>query len=229
MQKACGKIVTKSFRGTRASAIADCHAFVHELERWSDALSTRKEHHLLSIAAREYQFSMLALTHGLYRQAFKGLRLVLEVSLQSVHLSAHQVELCEWLESRADTRWSAIIDEQNGVFSSRFARAFFPDLEVHVSHYGSLAKKLYRECSECVHGGVQNYVALPDSLEFSDESFLLWCENSRNIAMVIVFAMSLRYLRELDSSTVNHLEHDVLDRVGHVAPIRVLLGGPRGG
>ncbi len=229
LHAACGKILEESSQGEFAQLLAESHVFLHELERWTELVAPRKESHLLAAAAREYQYALLALAQGLYRQAFKGLRLVLELCLQAVHLSAHQVELHEWLESRKDTIWGLLMDEDNGVLSVRFARAFLPELEEDVRHHRSLAQQLYRECSECVHGSMQKYIALPESLTFSSESFRLWHCKTRNVALVLAFALSLRYLKDLKAEDLKTLEHDLLDRLGHVAPIRAYFGGPEGG
>ena len=229
LHETCGRILEESSQGDFARLLAESHVFLHELERWTQVLVPRKENHLLAVAAREYQLALLALAQGLYRQAFKGLRLVLELCLQAVHLSAYQVELHEWLECRKDTVWNVLIDEQDGVLSVRFARAFFPELENDVRHYRSLAERLYRECSECVHGSMQKHITLPESLTFSSESFRLWHDKAANVAFVLAFALSLRYLKELQAEDIRTLEHDMLDRLGHVAPIRAFFGGPEGG
>ena len=229
LHEACAKILEESTQGDFARLLAESHVFLHELERWIQVLARRKESHLLAVAAREYQLALLALAQGLYRHAFKGLRLVLELCLQAVHLSAHQIELHEWLESRKDTVWGVLMDENDGVLSVRFARAFFPELEADVRHHRSLAQQLYRECSECVHGSTQKYIALPDSLTFSSESFRLWHCKAGNVALVLAFVLSLRYLKDLKDEDLTTLEHDLLDRLGHVAPIRAYFGGPEGG
>lgn len=229
LQEACGKILAESSDGDNARRLAEGHAYIQELESWAQVLEPRKECQLLGVAVREYQLALLALAQGLYRQAFKGLRLVLELCLQSVHLSAYQVELREWLESRKDTIWSTLVNTDNGVLSVRFALAFFPDLKDHVRHYHSLASQLYRECSECVHGNVPKHIILPDSLEFSGESFALWLEKAQNAALVIAFTLALRYLKELNDEELKVLEHDVVDRLGHIAAIRAHFGGPEGG
>ena len=139
------------------------------------------------------------------------------------------MELEEWIDSRKDTVWGALADQDNGVLSVRFARAFFPELEVDVRHHRSLAEQLYRECSECVHGNMQKHISLPESLVFSPDSFQLWHRKAKNVALVVVFALALRYMRDMKAENLKTLEHDVLDRIGHIAAIRRRFGGPEGG
>ena len=70
----CSGIVRSSLQPERAQLLAESHIFLHELERWRGAVAPSKEHLLLGIAAREYQYALLALVQGLYRHAFKGCR-----------------------------------------------------------------------------------------------------------------------------------------------------------
>lgn len=111
----CGVILAASMEGTNEAKIARSHQFVQEIELWLYALHPRREGALLKVAAYEYQFALLALAQGHYRHAFKGLRLVLELTLQSAKLSTNEIELREWLQNKKDTRWAALVDRENGV------------------------------------------------------------------------------------------------------------------
>jgi hypothetical protein len=225
----CGAIVRTSLQPEPAQQVAESHVFLHELERWADAIAPNKERQLLAAAAREYQYALLALAQGLYRQAFKGLRLVLELCLQAVHLSVHQVELQEWLDGRKHTVWNTLMDVDNGVLSIRFARAFFPEFEQDALHHRSLAEQLYRECSECVHGNAQKHIPLPQSLAFSGDSFGLWHRKAKGVALVVTFALAMRYLKDMTPERARTIEHDLLDRLGHITALRRVFGGPEGG
>jgi hypothetical protein len=225
----CGAILATSISGTNEAKVACSHQFVQEIELWVSVVGSRREGALLKIAAYEYQFALLALTQGHYRHAFKGLRLVLELTLQAVRLSTNEIEVREWLQNKKDTIWAALVDRENGVFSLRFARCFFPSLEPHLASHGTLAEQVYRECSECVHGNVPKHVPLPDSLAFSSLSFELWRAKADVVALLFHFVLVMRYLAELSSADVQKLEAQLLARVGHVQEIRVAMGGPEGG
>ena len=226
LQKSCGDIVDLSIQGANAEQMASSRQFFLELTAWHHAIAARRESELLRIAALEYDFALLALAQGHYRHAFKGLRLVLELCLQAVTLSANELCLREWLDNRRDTVWSVIIEEQTGIFSKQFSQAFFPELALHVQHYGSLAKSIYRECSECVHGNIPKHVPLPASLAFDQGVFDLWHSKAAILARVAHFSLCLRYLKDLPAGDVATLEPALSERVGHVAEIRSHLGGP---
>lgn len=220
----CGTILDQSLVGERAIRHGKSHAFLTEIASWLDVIGNRPETFLLKSSAKEWQHSLLSLAQGQYAQAFRGLRLVLELDLQAIYLSSRAVELREWLESRKDTVWGEITDGDNGVFSARFARAFAPELEVHRKHYGGLAAKLYRECSECVHGNVPQQIALPEIFEFSDTVFGLWHQKADVAALIITFGLFLRYFRELGEGGKTSLEAILLDRLGHLPEVRAHYG-----
>lgn len=212
-----------------AKKIASSHIFISEMETWRKVLDQRQETELLKAAVLEYEFTLLALTQGHYRHAFRGLRLVLELVLQSVYLSANELLLREWLDNRADTVWNAIIDKDEGIFSQRFAKAFFPELTKDIQHYREMAVKLYRECSECVHGNVPICIPLPASLEFDQAVFDLWHSKASIVALIGHFALSLRYLPVVSESNISSLEQTLSDRLGHLEEVRKCLGGPAKG
>lgn len=226
LQSKCDAIVEASLADGNAAVMASSRQFCLELDAWCRVLATRGEAELLRIAALEYDFALLALAQGHYRHAFKGLRLVLELGLQAVNLSANEVCLREWLDNRGDTVWGVILDDQNGVFSKRFAQAFFTELSEHIQHYRGLAASVYRECSECVHGNIPKHVPLPASLAFDSEAFALWHTKARLVAMIVHFSLCLRYLSGLSNDELAVLEPSLSDRVGHVPEIRNRLGGP---
>jgi hypothetical protein len=206
LQSKCDNVLLTSLTAQNATLMASSRQFWLELEAWRKILDERLEAELLKVASLEYEFALLALAQGQYRHAFKTLRLVLELCLQAITLSANELRLREWLDNRSDTIWNQIIDEESGVFSKRFALAFFPDLAIHVQNYRSLAVSVYRECSECVHGNIPKHVPLPTSLEFDAEVFALWHSKSEIVARIVHFGLCLRYLCDLKDSEITTLE-----------------------
>lgn len=224
----CNEILEVTFSvDDRALLHGRGHAFLGELKEWARAINPRPEQELIARAAREYQFAMLALVQGHYRHAFKGLRLVLELLIQAVHLSAHTLDLHEWLDSRKDTTWSVLVGE-NGVFSKRYADAFFPELRDHTAHFCSIAQELYRECSEVVHGNTPRHIPAPVDLEFSRETFELWHDKADMVALVINFILAMRYLQHLPIQNTETLEGQLLSRLGHIAVVRHHFGAVGG-
>jgi hypothetical protein len=211
----------------RAVLQAESYHFLCELEQWVQTIESRPEALLVSRAAREYQFALLSLVQGHYGQAFKSLRLVLELILQTIHLSAHTLDLHEWLTGRKDTIWSALVS-QDGVLSKRYADAFSPELREHVAHFQGLAQQLYRECSEAVHGNMQKHLAMPETLQFDSVTFTLWHEKSNVVGMTTTFALAMRYLWQISITDTRELENAVMSRLGHISAIRHFFGATGG-
>jgi hypothetical protein len=135
------------------------------------------------------------------------------------------------MTSRRDTNWNAIINPEAGddtVFGPRFAEAFFPRLKPHAAHFQALAGKVYRECSECVHGNIPRLVPLPSVLVFDQTTFDLWHSKAQTVSLVAHFALSLRYLTGFTPEQLSRIEPILNDHLAYLPEIRTKLGGPVG-
>ncbi|AGA26492.1 hypothetical protein [Singulisphaera acidiphila] len=229
LQEKCAEILEQTFRVPgNVDLQAKSQMLLTELEAWAATTTGTPESGLLTSVGKELQYALLAVAQGQYREAFKGLRLVMELTLQTMHLSVNRLELREWLEGRKDTVWGVLMDVESGVLSVRYARAFFPDLEDSVANYRGLAQTLYRECSECVHGNMPQHILVPGNLEFDQESFALWHGKADATAIVLNFALALRFCRELGRDSLSGVETALMDRFGHLPAIRRFFGGMGG-
>lgn len=219
LESECATVSKLSLTEPNLTSVATSHAFTAELQQWCEVLVFRREVELLKVAALEYEFGLLALVQGHYRNAFKSLRLVLELTLQAVHLSSNELALREWLTNRVDTSWSAITDEAKGVFSPRFAKGFFLGLEKHVKHNGGMAVLLYRECSECVHGNIPKHISIPAKLGFEQKVFDLWHAKARILFLIAHFSLVLRYFDDLTIDDRKALKVTLLARLSHLPEV----------
>lgn len=194
--------------------------FLNDMKQWSDALKARHEHEVLDAAIREYQFALLALMLGQYRQSFAGLRLSLELSLATIYFSAYEFHFREWQSDGRDINWAALASNEDGVLSTNFIKAFFPELRDSVAHHRELAQRVYRECSEYVHGNASTHRNLPKEIEFSPDAFASWHQKADVIRLVVTYALSARYLEFLDDAARSSLSAAILDQLGFLAPIR---------
>ena len=216
----CDQTMEMSLLGGNHARLGEAYLFAGDLDAWRTAIDGQIEARLIEAASSEYVLAALNVCQGQYRNGFKGLRLVLELCLQSTHLSANLVLRAEWLKGEKDTIWAALVDSDNGPLSVRSCRAFFPELSEHVSNFRQLAQTLYRELSECIHGNVPNHIPLPTSLNFSQDTFELWLLKAKSVRLVSHFAFTLRYLNDLSVAKRAPLEAAVTDQMGHIAAIR---------
>jgi hypothetical protein len=217
-------VLTESFNGGYADAMAKSHAFIADLALWTDELKARREVSVLNSALKEYQFALLALSAGYYRAAFSALRLTLELSFAGVGWSANERELREWQLGQRDSNWQALSDSENGVLSKQFVQLFSEGLADDAPKYRSAAIAVYRECSEYVHGNAQTHRSIPEVLIFDGTLFDTWQQKASVVQLTVSFALAARYLSDLDANARSRLESMLLDRLGHLAGIRVLLG-----
>lgn len=192
---------------------------VHE---FSEHIIDPQERKILETVCVQLESSTLNLTLGLYRQAFSSLRLAFEMGLAAIYFSVNKMELYEWLDGRMDIKWSRLTDEDNGVLSKRFAKAFFPELTDNIDGYRQNAVSAYRRLSEYVHGNSETW----DSgikLAYSDDLFNRYFGYYKTVADVILFGLICRYTGTINESSRESLEF-VPDEFSHIADIRNIFG-----
>lgn len=197
---------------------------IHELDRWRGLVSMRPEAIVLQHAVNEATVGLLLLVSALYRPAFMSLRLFLELSLASIHFSANRLELAEWLKGSRDVKWSGLMDPDNGVLSTRYADAFFPELRTSVRNYNAIASKVYRELSEYVHGNQHTWGGRTDNIAFDKDLQSRWFAHFSAASTAVTYALSLRFLKDLRTEDVIAVSEIVNDCLGHLEPIRDFLG-----
>jgi len=221
LYQSCGSVLDETFASPQAKVVIEAHQFLDDLQTWCLILQTRRECFLLEIASVEFQMALVALVIGNYRQAFMSLRFTLETSLAAIKLSTSLVDLALWRRGQRDIYWANIVDENLGVFSVDFVRAFFEELSPEAKHINGLAQSVYRQCSEFVHGNPS--AQIPKSLTFIEHSITGWGEAFKSTRYILMFALALRYMRELSPEHLHSLEHQIIDELGHLTPIRAGL------
>ncbi|MFM7851463.1 MAG: hypothetical protein ACKO96_05965 [Flammeovirgaceae bacterium] len=215
----CNAIHLETLDSTRLELLAKSHSSVFDFNLLFEAIKERPEYDILRIALREYQMGILSLNLGLYNQAFISLRFFFERTLVAIMFSSKEIELRLWQKGERDTYWNEIIDDDNGIFSHKFCRAFFPELKDESKHYKILAKKVYRECSEFVHGNLSVQDKIPENLQFSEDLLKEWHTKSNTIRRVIIFVFCIRYLRHLGPEALKSIEPTILEEFGTLAPV----------
>lgn len=216
----CKDIINRSFSEENQMIFAESHAFVNDLNEWIEILKSRPELELFKIAFREYQYSLIFAAQGLYRQAFNSLRFFIEHSAAAVYFSFREMDLRLWMIGQQDIYWSNIIDQDNGIFSKNYFKAFSPLLIDEASFFGQIAKQIYRECSEYTHGNYSTHKILPLTFEFNENMFREFHEKVGTSKMLVVFLLCARYLNFLDGESKRCLESNIMEHVGHISGIR---------
>ncbi|WP_152969421.1 hypothetical protein [Paracidovorax avenae] len=219
-------ILRETFNTPRNEKIARSHSFIQDLALWIEELKGRPEISVLECASREYQFALFSLITGQYRSGFSSLRLALELSLATVQWSANERELREWKTGIRDSNWSVLVDAENGIFSKQFIRLFSEVLADEGPRYRAMAITVYRECSEYVHGNAHTHEKIPKTISFHEECFDAWMRKASIVRLLITFALTTRYIEELNTSSHSNLEGTLLDHLGHSVAVRTIIGAP---
>jgi len=190
----------------------------------SDHLIERDEKDLLKLVAVQIETSGLVASFGLYRSAFASVRLALEIGTAAIYFSANKFVHKEWLSGQEDIRWSVVNDENTGVFSKRFARAFFPACETQVDSFRHETNTIYRSLSEFVHGNSATWNNTGLALHYSESKFNEYIEIVNSVSRNLKFAFILRHLTSLESQAIDDIGPYVLPDLSHVAPISEYFG-----
>lgn len=197
---------------------------IHE---FGQCLNDEFEREMLKTVSSQLESANLNACLGLYRQAFSSLRLAFEMGLAVAYFSVHRLELSEWQKGDNDIRWSSLIDEDRGVLSNRFCKAFFEDFSKDVECYNNKAKKVYRSLSEFVHGNYETWKGTEIELEFDRNSLELYFENFYAVCEIVIFVLSSRYLKSFSDVTLESLQF-MTEEMNHLSYVREYFGGPRG-
>ena len=195
------------------------HAAIADFEGWTSALALSPAQPLVKSATREYAFSLELLFRGNYRHSFASLRLFLEHSIAAVRFSANEQELRLWLVGDRDIKWGILTDEKTGIFSKEFYAAFFPELESDRREYGAIAEKVYRECSEFVHGNFKAISTLPDGPTFSEPVLAAWRSRAASCRLIAHFALCSRFLPFMSPEEKEAIRAGVTKELGHMPQI----------
>lgn len=202
------------------------HNYLLDYDSLKEAIAKRPEAAVLDSAVKEYQFALFALVSGQYRHAFGGLRLFFELMLATVYFSAHEIDFRMWAKDSKDINWTILKDNQSGIFSVNFIRAFNPDFSDSARHYLAIAEVVYRECSEFVHGNANTHTILPTDIAFHKEAFFSWHEKAETMRLAIIFAFSARYLSYVSDDAKDLLEPIVTDTLGNLLAVQNIFSQP---
>ncbi len=202
------------------------HHFSSCISELSEHISDPVEKQLFITVSAQLEASTLNAVLGMYRQAFSSLRLALEMGLAVIYFSINKLELQEWLEGRNDIRWGTLLDEEKGVLSARFSKAFFNELSSETATYKKKASETYRTLSEFVHGNSETWER--SGLKISHNEHLLeeFFKNFSCVSETLIFCATCRYAKSFNQNTIESLQF-IPEELNHIPAIRSLFGGPR--
>lgn len=192
-------------------------AFIHE---FSESLYDENEKEILRTVSSQIEISLFNLTMGMYRQSFSSIRLAFEMGLSVVYFSVNKLEHIEWRKGYNDIKWAKLIDEDNGVLSKRYSKAFFDELSNDILTYNSYAKDVYREMSEYVHGNFDTWNKSGLELKYNETLKNEYFRVFKKMSRVLLFVLCCRYLKAINKNKLDELSTFLLEELNDIEKIR---------
>ncbi len=224
--KKLGEIRNMSLAGERATQFASCEQFSTFYGGWITELKKLgvEQTFMMELALREYTLSLLFVATGLYKQAMDSLRFSLEYTLFSVMLSSNELNYRLWKARQKDEYWSETIHAETGVYGSVFIQAFAPELKGHGASLQTLARTVYRECSEYVHGNYEVMQETPLQVEYREQLFDSFIDKADSVAYLITFALTIRFWDNLKGTFLTTMETPIMSYLSTIPEIIALYG-----
>lgn len=196
---------------------------VRSLQIWFDIIPNSEYKILINNSIQSLEIALLSQTYCLYRNAFSSLRLAMEMLFGGIYFSTNLIDFIEWSKSKKDLNWSTLNDFDKGVLSIRFSSAFFEESNSSCSSYYTLAKDLYRDLSEYVHGNHHTWSLESESLKIEKNEIEIFEKCLIKYNDVALFILCLRYLKSLTKDNLEKVEPTINQSHSHIVPIHNYL------
>lgn len=206
-----------------AQELTEATQRIEDLTSLVKCISKRAEHYVFELALRELNQSFLAALNSHYRQSFSGQRLSLELWFAGIQFSTNELSFRKWKMNEKDIIWSSLINPDDGILSVGLARIYWTGAENRVPAYRNIAEKIYRECSQYVHGNNETHDYLPQTFGYSRKVMQDWKSNLDTISLLFNYTFLLRFNEELTILDYEKIAQPITDVLGHISEVRDLL------
>ena len=209
----------------KLDALSKCIVFADDLHKWVSYCDHMKDYVLVKEAQTECINSIYMCAQGFYKEAITTLRQFFEHMSFAVLLSTSDYKYRLWQAGKHDISWAQIVDDQNGIFGKQFISVYAENLdEARSVEFITIAKNVYRECSEYVHGNFDKLSSLPDNLIFDESAIEQYLEYFKNIQYLICIALFIRFGYIFNKTEIFYaLESVVSDNLGTLSEIQQLF------
>jgi hypothetical protein len=204
------------------TAFTAAHNSAEPIEKLQLLLADRPEAEMYKLAILEFHFALLAAGSCQYRHANGSLRLFLELALNAVFFSAHEIDLRLWKKGQIDLNWARLTSADDGMFSKRFLKAFNPAIDGEGAQYLTMARTLYRELSEQVHGNASSYTDAASGMQYNKDRVLKFAESADTARLLVEFSVLTRFLPYASNETLAAVETIALADFGHLHAVQAI-------
>lgn len=220
------KIIRSTWESTRAADFRECILFVDDFSIWVECLIDTPQSILFSSALNECATANLFCSQGLYKHAMISLRLCMEHCLFGIYMSSNDFYFRRWKSGQEDMKWASIIDQDKGIFSKAFIRAYAPEFEERSTELRTIAMDVYRECSEYIHGNFSKLNCLPGQGIFDEEMLSQYISRFNTISYLISVSLVIRFKEYIISTDdlLNKLESAIMNNIELLPEIQLMYG-----
>ena len=209
----------------KLDALSKCITFAEDLHKWVSYCDNLKDYILVKEAQTECINSIYMCAQGFYKEAITTMRQFFEHMLFAILLSTNDYRYKLWQIGQYDMSWTQIVDDQNGIFGKQFIRVYAEELDdIRSVELLTIAKNIYRECSEYVHGNFEKLNTLPENLLFDESAVERYIKYFVNIQYLICMALFIRFRHIFNKpETIVALESIISDNLGTLSEIQELF------
>lgn len=222
--------IEKIKNNNKIDAINKCISFTEDLSTWLSFCGEFKEYKLVKAAQDECIKSILMCMQGLYKEAMMSLRQFLEHMLFALFLSTNDYNYRLWKRGKYDMSWSQIVDSEKGIFAKEYINSYALDIDDSRSiEFMTIAKNVYRECSEYVHGNYDKLELITENIEYIEENAIRYIEIFESVRYIISVSLLIRF-REIfyNREILIKLESVVMDNLGTLPEVQALFDEQEG-
>lgn len=218
------KNIEAVYSSKKIDAINKCISYTEDLNLWVSNCEKFSDYPLVKEAQDECLKSIFMCVQGLYKESIVTLRQFFEHFLFAILLSTNDYKHRLWQLGQYDVSWTQIVDGQNGVFGTEYISAYARDIDQERSiELLAIAKNVYRECSEFVHGNYEKLITLSDNLEYNEKMVDMYIDYFSSISYLISMALLIRFRETLDDrEKLSILETVIMDNLGMLPEVQAL-------
>ena len=207
-----------------------CISFTEDLNQWLSCCGEFQNYILVKEAQDECIKSILMCMQGFYKEAMMCLRQSIEHMLFAIYLSTNDYIYRLWKRGKYDMSWSKIVDPENGIFGKEYINSYAQDIDENRSiELLTIAKNVYRECSEYVHGNYSKLILLSEGIEYNEKIVDRYIAIFESVQYLICMSLMIRF-REIFDEKENlvSLESAIMDNLGTLPEIQILYSVEKG-
>ncbi len=222
--------IEKLYNSGKMDLMNKCISYTDDLTKWISCCGEFSSYLLVKEAQNKCLKSIIMCSQGFYKEAIITLRQFLEHMLFAIALSTNDYKYRLWKIGQCDMSWTQIMDGQNGVFGKEYIHVYAKDVNDERSmELLTIAKNVYRECSEFVHGNYEKLSFLTENMNYDEKLMDMYTDYFSSIKYLVSMALFIRFREILnDKRNLTLLESIIMDNLGMLSEVQLLYGTEKG-